>query len=214
LPGIIMSESAEALLKRQICVQSGLPAEALGDDDGLFSAGVDEDDLQEAFVESCMALGVDPGLIQSEALARPNSWLLTSLGHLGPFWPAADLARRDLEASVRVPAEPTIRSLAETIRLGCVVSAGPDVPVPPAPALTATRVSLRAASVSLLTLYAGPGIGFLTCKPVCHVCPGSLSEAVIGAFLTSLAVLVVIGAAILLPGLLHLMQNVRPLVAE
>jgi hypothetical protein len=143
---------------------------------------------------------------------RPNAWLLTSLRHLGPFWPAADLARRDLEARVRVPAEPTIRSLAATIREGRVVSAGPDVLVPSGPDLSSSWVALRAASVSVLTLYAAPGLGFVTCKPVCHACAGSLSEAVIVAFPTSLAVLAVIGAGVLLPGLLHLRHRTSALV--
>jgi hypothetical protein len=209
-----MVETAEVVLKQAISARSGLREAELGEDTGLTSAGVDAEDLRDAFNEACAALGIDRGAIRSDAVARPNPWLMTSLRHLGPFWPAADLAWRDLAATVRQPAEPTIRSLAATIRQGRVVPAGPGVPVPPGPPLSSGRVALRAASVGVLTLVAAPAFGFLTCKPICHVCPGSVSEATMGAFSTGFAVLVVIGASLLLPGLLHLRQQAGMAVAQ
>lgn len=202
--------ATEATLRQALIEETGRGPDALPADVPLSRLGVDPDEAEAAFDTACARLGIDPGCIDwgaDPSSVGPGDWTMTSLRHVAPFWPAAATALAEAETSRRIWPDPTIRSLAATIDQRRHVTSGPDLPVPrPAP-LSQARVLARGASVGLLTLVGLPGIDQIACSPACRYCFATLSESVARALPGTLAILVMMAAAILAPSVSQVWQR-------
>jgi hypothetical protein len=200
-----------------------LPADVTppDDDQGLTGYVVDGSlDLDEFGYELGESIENIPGEFPDEDpflspghphLSEPQ---MRALAWLAPVFSAAERLRACAGFSCD---DPTLRSLARSYEEGRLVKSGLVWRVEPPPPRTLSDAVHAMRNMVLGSYIAAGGfglLGYLGCKPVCHVCPASPIMAATDVFPIAGGFAAVIALIVLLPGFILLVRDVAPAAVQ